>query len=40
MRDNKSNSKDISIIGNVKKKQISGKANLVIFPLKDKGYRK
>lgn len=40
MGDNRSNSKDSRMIGPVKKKQISGKANLVIFPLKDKGHRK
>ena len=39
MGDNRDNSKDSRMIGCVKKKQITGKANLVIFPLKDKGRR-
>ena len=33
-------SKDSRIIGPVKRKQIVGKANLVIYPFKNKGHRK
>ena len=40
MGDNRDNSKDSRIIGCVKKKQIVGRANLVIYPFKDKGHRK
>lgn len=40
MGDNRNNSKDSRIIGPVKKSQIKGKTKLVIFPLKNKGYRK
>lgn len=40
MGDNRDNSKDSRMIGPVKKNQITGKANLVIFPFKDKGHRK
>lgn len=40
MGDNRSNSKDSRIIGPVSRKQITGKASLVILPLKNKGYRK
>lgn len=39
MGDNRSNSKDSRIIGPVNRKQITGKAKLVILPLKNKGYR-
>ena len=40
MGDNRNNSADSRIIGPVKKSQIKGKANLVIFPFKDAGKRK
>ena len=40
MGDNRDNSKDSRMIGCVKKKQIVGRANLVIYPFKDKGHRK
>ena len=40
MGDNRDNSKDSRMIGPVKKSQITGKANLVIYPFKDKGHRK
>ena len=39
MGDNRNNSKDSRMIGCVSRKQITGKTSLVIFPLKDKGYR-
>ena len=39
MGDNRNNSSDSRIIGCVKKSQIEGKANLVIFPFKKAGYR-
>lgn len=39
MGDNRDNSKDSRMIGPVKKSQITGRAKLVIFPLKAKGYR-
>lgn len=37
--DNRNNSKDSRMIGPIKRKQISGRAKLVILPLKNKGYR-
>ena len=40
MGDNRDNSKDSRMIGPVKKKQIIGRARLVIFPFDAKGYRK
>lgn len=40
MGDNRNNSADSRLIGPVKKSQIKGKANLVIFPFKDAGNRK
>ena len=39
MGDNRSNSKDSRIIGCVSKKQITGKTDLVILPIKNIGYR-
>ncbi len=39
MGDNRDNSKDSRMIGPVKRKQIIGKANLVIYPFKNKGHR-
>ena len=40
MGDNRNNSADSRMIGCIKKKQIKGKANLVIFPFKNAGTRK
>ncbi len=39
MGDNRDNSKDSRMIGPVKKKQITGRAKLVVFPFDAKGYR-